>query len=111
MPRDYKISLEDILDAARKIRAYTEGMSQKKFAADSKTLDAVVRNLEIIGEAIKKIPDNIRSKYPAVDWKKIAGLRDILIHEYFGIDVEIIWDIVQNKLPVLEKQVQQILKT
>ncbi|MGH9429056.1 MAG: HepT-like ribonuclease domain-containing protein [Terriglobia bacterium] len=111
MPRDYKISLEDILDAARKIRTYTEGMSQKTFAADPKTLDAVVRNLEIIGEAIKKIPEEIRSKYPGVDWKKIAGLRDILIHEYFGIDVEIIWDIVQNKLPVLEKQVQQILKT
>ncbi len=111
MPRDYKVSLEDILDAARKIRAYTEGMSQKTFAADSKTLDAVVRNLEIIDEAIKKIPDDIRSKYPAVDWEKIAGLRDLLIHEYFGIDVEIIWDIVQNKLPVLEKQVQQILKT
>jgi uncharacterized protein with HEPN domain len=111
MPRDYKVWLEDILEAVGKIHAYMEGMSQKTFAADPKTLDAVVRNLEIVGEAIKKIPDEVRSKHPAVDWKKIAGLRDILIHEYFGIDVEIIWDIVQNKLPVLEKQIKLILKT
>lgn len=111
MPRDYKVSLEDILEASRKIRAYTEGLSQKAFAADPKTLDAVVRNLEIIGEAVKKIPDEIRSKHPTADWKRIAGLRDMLIHEYFGIDVEIIWDIVQHKLPALEQQVQQILKS
>ena len=75
MPRDYRISLEDILEAIRKVKAYTEGMSQKTFAADSKTLDAVVRNLEIVGEAMKKIPDEVRSKNPAVDWRKIAGLR------------------------------------
>jgi uncharacterized protein with HEPN domain len=111
MPRDYRISLEDILEAIRKVKAYTEDMSQKTFAADTKTLDAVVRNLEIVGEAMKKVPDEVRSKNPAVDWRKIAGVRDILIHEYFGIDPEIIWDIVQNKLPILEKQVKQILNT
>jgi uncharacterized protein with HEPN domain len=65
--------------------------------------------LEVIGEAIKKVPSKIRSKYPEVEWKRIAGLRDILIHEYFGIDMDIIWDIVQNKLPELEKQINQIL--
>ena len=109
MPRDYKVYLEDILEATRKARRYAEGMSVKKLAKDSKTLDAVIRNLEIIGEAVKNVPDEIRSKHPDVDWKKIADLRDILIHQYFGIDVEIIWDIVQNKLPGLEKNAKQML--
>jgi uncharacterized protein with HEPN domain len=109
MPRDYKVYLEDVLDAISKVREYTTGMSQVMFSGDSKTIDAVVRNLEIIGEAVKNIPEEIRSTYKDVDWKKIAGLRDILIHAYFGIDAEIIWDIVQNKLPLLEKQVKKIL--
>ncbi|MBI1824226.1 MAG: DUF86 domain-containing protein [Nitrospirae bacterium] len=109
MPRDYKVSLEDILEASRKIEAYVNGIPQEAFGVDSKTLDAVIRNLEVIGEAIKKIPEEIRLKHPDVEWKKIASLRDILIHEYFGIDVEIIWDIIKNKLPLLEKQVRKIL--
>jgi len=110
MPRDYKVHLEDVLEATAKIGRYTAGLSREAFSGDEKTIDAVIRNLEIIGEAVKKVPDEIRSKHPEVDWKKIAGLRDILIHEYFGIDLEIIWDIVQNKLPVLETQIKQILE-
>ena len=110
MPRDYKVYLEDILEAIGKIRRYTERLSLEKFAEDEKTIDAVARNLEIIGEAIKKIPGDIRANYPAIEWKKIAGLRDILIHEYFGLNIEIIWDVVQNKLPALEKQIRSISK-
>jgi uncharacterized protein with HEPN domain len=109
MPRDYKVYLEDILEAIGKVGRYTVGLSQEAFSGDERTLDAVVRNLEIIGEAIKKVPGKIRAKHSEVEWKRIAGLRDILIHEYFGIDVDIIWDIIQNKLPVLEKQLNQIL--
>ncbi|MCK4342762.1 MAG: DUF86 domain-containing protein [Phycisphaerae bacterium] len=109
MPRDLKVYLEDILTAVEKIRRYAAGLSLDTFARDEKTLDAVVRNLEVIGEAVKQIPEDVRVRHPQVEWKKIAGLRDILIHAYFGIDLEIVWDIVQNKLPALEPQVRQIL--
>lgn len=108
MPRDSKVYLEDIAQAIEKIFTYTSKLTLKKFSKDPKTIDAVVRNLEIIGEAVKKLPHDIRSKHPDVDWKKIAGLRDILAHEYFGIDVEIIWDIIEHKLPPLLKRVREM---
>jgi uncharacterized protein with HEPN domain len=111
MPRDYKVYLEDMLQAVEKILRYCSGLSFETFSADDKTLDAVVRNLEILGEAAKQVPDSIRKDYPAVDWMKISGLRDILIHQYFGIDVVIIWDIVQHKIPVLQRQIVQMLKS
>jgi uncharacterized protein with HEPN domain len=109
MPRDFRLYLEDVIEAIAKIQRYTAGVSFQQFSTDEKAVDAVVRNLEIIGEAVKRIPDEMRQKDPAIDWKKIAGLRDILMHEYFGIDVEIIWDIIQNKLPVLEASIRSML--
>lgn len=109
MQRDCRIYLEDILSAAQKIRSYTEGFSHTAFLQDDKTFDAVIRNLEVIGEAAKHIPDDVRNRAPDIEWKKIAGLRDILIHEYFGIDGEIVWDIAQRKLPSLEAAVQRLL--
>ncbi len=107
MSRDYKAYLKDILDSIKKIEKYTNGIFFDKFAADELIQDGVVRNLEIIGEAVKNIPDDVKKNIPDIDWKKIAGLRDILIHAYFGIDVEIVWDIVKNKIPELK---QYILK-
>jgi uncharacterized protein with HEPN domain len=109
MPRDCKVYLEDILAAIRKIRRYTAGLSLNLLARDERTFDPVVRNLEVIGEAAKKIPEEVRARHGNVDWKRISSLRDILIHEYFGVDPEIVWDIVENKLPVLEEQVEKIL--
>ena len=79
MPRDFRVYLEDILGAISKIRRYTDGLSKQGFAADEKTLDAVIRNLEVIGEAVKQLPADLRARQPGLDWQKIAGLRDILI--------------------------------
>jgi len=109
MPRDSRVYLDNILEATRKITVYTGSLSKAAFLEDEKTLDAVVRNLEVIGEAVKKLPENLRAKHSAVEWKKIAGLRDILIHEYFGLDAEIVWDIVQNKVPALDREVRTML--
>jgi uncharacterized protein with HEPN domain len=109
MPRDYKVSLADLLEAAEWIETYVAGMTLEQFRADRKTRDAVVRNLEVVGEAVKNVPQDVRGRYPHVPWQRIAGLRDILIHEYFGIDEEIVWDIVQNKLPSLKDQVTAIV--
>ena len=109
MPRDFRVYFEDILSAIRKVKSYTSGLSLQDFLQDDKTFDAVVRNLEVIGEAAKHLPEEARKRTPDIDWKKIAGLRDILIHEYFGIDGEIVWDVVQHKLPTLETAVNHIL--
>jgi uncharacterized protein with HEPN domain len=109
MPRDSKVYLEDILEATRKIMVYTGGLSKAAFLEDEKTIDAVVRNLEVIGEAVKNLPEDLRAQHSTVEWKKIAGLRDILIHEYFGLDAEIVWDIVQHKVPALDREVRTML--
>jgi uncharacterized protein with HEPN domain len=109
MPRDSKVYLEDMLEATRKITAYTVGLSKAAFLADKKTIDAVVRNPEVFGEAVKNLPEDLRSQHSGVELKKIAGLRDILIHEYFGLDTEIVWDIVQNKVLALDREVRTML--
>lgn len=109
MQRDYKAYINDITEAIHRIELYVADLDIDEFSDSSLYQDAVVRNLEIIGEAIKHIPDALRKKYPNVEWKKIAGLRDILAHSYFGIDIEIVWDVVQNKIPELKEQINLIL--
>ena len=87
-----------------------EDQSEDSFHKSVQLQDSIIRRLEIIGEAVKNIPDIIRDSYTDVEWKRIAGLRDILIHEYFGVDRVIIWDIITNKLPMLETQIRSIFK-
>ena len=110
MPRAFKVFLKDILQAIERIEEYTKGLSFEDFCDNRLIQDGVVRNLEIIGEAVKHLPKDVQKKYPKVEWKKIAGLRDILIHAYFGVDHVIVWDVVSNKLPGLKEQVSLILK-
>ena len=109
MSRDSHLFLEDMRKACDKILRYTHGFNQAQFVADEKTFDAVMRDLEIIGEAAKHIPADVRAQHPQVEWRKIAGLRDVVIHEYFGVDLEIIWDIVTREVPVLVQHLQRIL--
>ena len=108
MSRDYRLFLDDMRESCEKILRYTQGMAKVQFEADEKTQDAVVRNLEIIGEVVKHLPEEVRNRHPPVEWRKIAGLRDIVVHHYFGINKDIVWDVVVNKIPQLLVQLKQV---
>jgi len=110
MPRDSAAYLQDILGAIKNISDFTKGMDLEKFSASRLVLDAVTWNLEVIGEASKRISMDVKERYPEAEWSKIAGLWDILAHAYFGIDNEILWDIVENKLLPLKKVVERALR-
>lgn len=108
--RDINILLEDIAEAVKKITAYTSGMSYADFTTDDKTIDAVVRNFEIIGEAANRIPEDYKIQHPEIEWRQIIGLRNRVIHEYFGIDYEILWHIIENNLSELQERVSHLLQ-
>ncbi len=106
--RDYRLYLDDIVAAIKKIEKYSKGLTIQSLKKKSLVIDGIARNLEIIGEAAKNIPYPVKENYPDIEWKKIAGLRDILAHEYFGVDLGVLWDIIKNKLPDLKKKISRI---
>ena len=109
MSREYSLYLNDILEAIGRIERYTRGMDYEGFLADDLVQDGVIRNLMVIGEAVKLIPEPLKCEHADISWRKIAGMRDILIHAYFGIHSEIVWDVVRNKLPELQVAVREML--
>ncbi len=109
--RDVRLYLDDILDAIAHIRLYLSGMNKEQFVQDRKTQDAVVRNLEVIGEAVGKLPQEDLKKMPPIEWRKIKALRNVLIHEYFDLNLSIVWDVAQNKLGPLERACREWLET
>ncbi len=108
--REYGDYIEDIVDAMDKAMQFTENMNYSDFIHDNKTIFAVIRALEIIGEAVKKIPEDVRTKNPEIPWKRIAGMRDKVIHEYFGVKLEVVWMTVKEEIPTLRPLFQNIPK-
>ena len=108
--RDQRLYLKDILAAADSIDEFTRGMSLETFQADDKTVSAVLRKLEVIGEAVKQIPDNLRDKWPGIPWKEMAGMRDKLIHFYFGVDHGLVWKAIKQRLPQIRAEIEKMLK-
>ena len=108
--RDVKLYLQDILDSISKINEYTGNLDCEAFAVDYKTIDAVVRNLEIIGEAVKNLPQEIKNKHKDIPWNEISGMRNKITHEYWGVDEDILWKTIKDDLPFFEKQIAKIKK-
>lgn len=109
MKRNLTLFLNDIENYSSLILEFVSGLTYEDFSSDKKTILAVTRSLEIIGEAVRHIPNDFRKKYPDIEWKNIAGLRNVITHEYFGIDLPIIWNVIQNKLPYLANRIKEIL--
>jgi uncharacterized protein with HEPN domain len=107
--RTPKLLLEDIIESAEKILQYTEDISFKEFSKDNKTVDAVIRNFEIIGEASNLLPDEIKDKYSEIDWHRIHGFRNRIVHDYFGVDLQIIWKIILEQIPGLITEISKII--
>ncbi|MCR1795651.1 DUF86 domain-containing protein [Leptospira sp. id769339] len=111
MQRNFAAYLQDIIDSINEIEKFTSGINSKStFIENIEKKRAVERDIEIIGEAVKKLPDSLRDLHPEIEWKKIAGVRDILAHGYFSIDDDIIWDIVQNRLTSLKEASTDLLR-
>lgn len=109
MKRETRLFVEDILDSLVRIEDYTRNLKQEEFFRDSRTQDAVIRRLEVIGEAVKNLPEDFRERYPDIPWRQAAGLRDVLIHGYFRVNVARVWQMIKQDLPSLKSQISRIL--
>jgi uncharacterized protein with HEPN domain len=107
--RDWRLYADDIIEACGKVRRYIGGMTYEAFVADELTRDAVIRNLEVIGEAAKNLPDEVVARAPEVEWRKVRGMRDVIAHGYFGLDTRVVWDTAKTKLDALESIVRALL--
>jgi uncharacterized protein with HEPN domain len=107
--RTYRLYLNDILEAIERIENYVEGRTFEEFSKNTLVIDAGVRNFEIIGEATKHIPAEVKTEHPLIKWKEMAGMRDKLAHEYFGVNIEILWKTARNRLPALKPLVKELL--
>ncbi|MEW5760911.1 MAG: DUF86 domain-containing protein [Candidatus Thermoplasmatota archaeon] len=110
MIRDIRLYLQDILESIQAIEEYTNHLTSDEFCSNRQVQDAVIRRIEIIGEAVKNIQDDIRNKYSDIPWKKIAGMRDVFIHEYFGVKLQRLWEVVKRDLPDLKQKIILIMK-
>jgi uncharacterized protein with HEPN domain len=108
--REPELLLKDIEESIEKIKVYTKGMSFEMFQNDDKTIDAVIRNFEIIGEAANRIPDEIKDKFTEVNWHRIRGFRNRIVHDYMGVDLEIIWEIIEKNIDELQEQIDEIIR-
>ena len=110
MNKGPKIFIEHILESISLIESFSKGLKKSDFLKNKLKQNAIIRQIEIMGEAVKNIPEPFKVKYPSVEWKKIAGVRDKLIHHYFGVDIDTVWDILEHDLPNLKKDIEKILK-
>lgn len=108
MSRDPRLFLDDMITACEKIRRYVAGRTRDAFEKDEQAYDAVLKNLEVIGEASKRLPAAIKDAHPEILWRDISGLRDIVVHEYFGLDRDIVWDVVDQSVPILVAQLRDL---
>ncbi|MBI5227079.1 DUF86 domain-containing protein [Candidatus Micrarchaeota archaeon] len=110
MSKDPNFYLGHVIEAIEKIQKYTKGFDRSDFLENELVQDAVVRNIEIIGEAVKNLPNDFKKKHSNVPWRDIAGMRDRIVHFYFGIDFELVWDTIETDIPELEKKISKLIK-
>jgi uncharacterized protein with HEPN domain len=109
-PRNWQLRLNDILTSIEKIKTYAKGMDEKTFLSDEKTMDAVIHNLTVLGEAVAHIPEEVQQKYPSLPWPQMKGIRNVLVHEYYKLNPPTLWKTITHDLPPVENALREILK-